>query len=322
MTVNECFVGMLERNYIQDLKQKRGLHYFSIRWFHPCLFFSCSAPSQRRDHSRQEAPGDSAVPPPSESRDGGDQEEDAGDEGGEGLFKDLRIYCDENRWRRTTPATGSMSARSSARLPGSVFPFDSKNSYSYFLQHFSNCHPQLRASKAEDEVEELVTKARQLETELDMTVEKLGFATLQLEEKEKALSASELEMNALTRRVSGLEEDLEKTEEKMVAAVAKLDKAATASDDSERAKKVFQNKADEDEKRISALEKDLKEAREKAEAADASYDEVFFKSTSILLMTIYFARWPRSSPLASQTLRKQRSVQMLERQKSWSWRRS
>merc|ERR1711934_441995 len=116
----------------------------------------------------------------------------------------------------------------------------------------------LRASKAEDEVEELVTKARQLETELDLTVEKLGIATLQLEGKEKALSAS----------------DLEKTEEKMVAAVAKLDKAATAADDSERAKKVFQNKADEDEKRISALEKDLKEAREKAEAADASYDEV------------------------------------------------
>merc|ERR1712212_832105 len=70
----------------------------------------------------------------------------------------------------------------------------------------------LRASKAEDEVDELMTKARQLETELDLTTEKLGIATLQLEEKE----------------------------EKMVAAVAKLDKAATASDDSERAKKVFQ----------------------------------------------------------------------------------
>merc|ERR1712226_915958 len=71
--------------------------------------------------------------------------------------------------------------------------------------------------------------------------------------------------NALNRRVSGLEEDLEKTEEKMVAAVAKLDKAGTAADDSERAKKVFQSKADDDEKRITALEKDLKEAREKAE---------------------------------------------------------
>merc|ERR1711981_158340 len=91
----------------------------------------------------------------------------------------------------------------------------------------------LRASKAEDEVDELVTKSRQLETELDLTAEKLGIATLQLEEKEKQLSATELEMAALNRRVSGLEEDLEKTEEKMVAAVAKLDKAATASDDSE-----------------------------------------------------------------------------------------
>merc|ERR1712130_898750 len=70
----------------------------------------------------------------------------------------------------------------------------------------------LRASKAEDEVDELVTKSRQLETELDLTTEKLGIATLQLEEKK-------------------------------VAAVAKLDKAATASDDSERAKKVFQSKA-------------------------------------------------------------------------------
>merc|ERR1711941_83689 len=67
----------------------------------------------------------------------------------------------------------------------------------------------IRAQKGEDEVEELLIKSRQLETELDMTAERLGIATLQLEEKEKQLAATELEMNALTRRVSGLEEDLE-----------------------------------------------------------------------------------------------------------------
>merc|ERR1711931_515848 len=83
----------------------------------------------------------------------------------------------------------------------------------------------------------------------------------------------ELETNALNRRVSGLEEALEITETKMVQAVSKLDKAATASDDSERAKKVFQCKAEEDDKRIAGLEKELKEAREKAEAADATYDD-------------------------------------------------
>merc|ERR1711962_1913601 len=94
----------------------------------------------------------------------------------------------------------------------------------------------LRASKGEDEVDELTAKSRQLETELDLTTEKLGIVSLQLEEKEKALAAAELEMNALNRRVSGLEEDLEKTEEKLVAANTKLDKAGTAADDSERAK--------------------------------------------------------------------------------------
>merc|ERR1719184_266466 len=78
-------------------------------------------------------------------------------------------------------------------------------------------------------------------------------------------------MNALNRRVQGLEEDLEKTEEKLVAANTKLDKAGTAADDSERAKKVFENKAIEDDKRIAALEKELKDARDKA---DAAYEEV------------------------------------------------
>merc|ERR1739838_922138 len=132
----------------------------------------------------------------------------------------------------------------------------------------------IRAQKGEDEVEELLIKSRQLETELDVTAERLSIATLQLEEKEKQLAATELEMNALTRRVSGLEEDLEKTEDKMVAAVAKLDKAGTAADDSERAKKVFQSKADEREKtykeQIKTLTAKLKQAEARAEFAEKS----------------------------------------------------
>merc|ERR1712055_714001 len=81
----------------------------------------------------------------------------------------------------------------------------------------------VRAEKAEDEVAELAAKSRQLETELDLTTERLGIVSLQLEEKEKSLLAAEA--------------DLEKTEEKLVAANTKLDKAGTAADDSERAKK-------------------------------------------------------------------------------------
>ena len=66
----------------------------------------------------------------------------------------------------------------------------------------------IRAQKGEDEVAELELKSRQLETELDITAERLSIATLQLEEKEKQLAATELEMNALTRRVSGDDSNL------------------------------------------------------------------------------------------------------------------
>jgi len=131
-----------------------------------------------------------------------------------------------------------------------------------------------RAAKGEEEVAELETKASRLEVELDLTIEAFGQASLKLEEKEKSLSAAELEMNALTRRVSALEEDLDTTETKMVLAVAKLDKASTAGDDAERAKKVFMNKAGDDDVRINTLERDLKNMREKAEAADQTYDVV------------------------------------------------
>merc|ERR1712131_64391 len=94
----------------------------------------------------------------------------------------------------------------------------------------------VRAEKAEEEVDELVKKSQQLETELDVTTERLGIVTLQLEEKEKALLAAEAEVNALNRRVQGLEEAVEK----LLVANQKLDKAATAADDSERMKKVLQ----------------------------------------------------------------------------------
>ena len=48
----------------------------------------------------------------------------------------------------------------------------------------------LRASKAEGEVEELTNKARQLETELDLTKENLGIATLKVATSTRIISIS------------------------------------------------------------------------------------------------------------------------------------
>merc|ERR1711922_29576 len=86
--------------------------------------------------------------------------------------------------------------------------------------------------------------------------------------------AAEDEVNALNRRVQGLEEDLEKTEEKLLLANQKLDKAATAADDSERMKKVLANKAEEDEKRMAKLETELERAEERAETGETKIMEL------------------------------------------------
>merc|ERR1712189_96384 len=62
----------------------------------------------------------------------------------------------------------------------------------------------------------LVKKLQQLEVELDKTTEELLTTTEKLKEKENALLSAELEVNALNRRVQGLEEDLEKCEDKLL----------------------------------------------------------------------------------------------------------
>merc|ERR1712014_485640 len=102
----------------------------------------------------------------------------------------------------------------------------------------------VRAAKAEEEVAELVKKSQQLE------------------------------VNALNRRVQGLEEDLEKCEDKLLIATNKLDKAVTAGDDSDRMRKVLENRAIQDEERMGKLEEELKNARNQAEEVQKRLQQV------------------------------------------------
>lgn len=107
---------------------------------------------------------------------------------------------------------------------------------------------------------------------------------------------AEGEVAALNRRIQLLEEDLERSEERLAVATQKLSEASTAADDSERWKdatflrqyyvlaevfftirsmrKVLENRSISDEERMEALENQLKEARNMAEEADRKYDEV------------------------------------------------
>uniref|UniRef100_T1JFS6 Tropomyosin n=1 Tax=Strigamia maritima TaxID=126957 RepID=T1JFS6_STRMM len=88
------------------------------------------------------------------------------------------------------------------------------------------------------------------------------------------LKRAEGEVAALNRRIQLLEEDLERSEERLKIATQKLEEASHAADESERMRKVLENRSMSDEERMDGLESQLKEARFLAEEADRKYDEV------------------------------------------------
>nr|XP_018918067.1 PREDICTED: tropomyosin-2 isoform X7 [Bemisia tabaci] len=91
------------------------------------------------------------------------------------------------------------------------------------------------------------------------------------------LKRAESEVAALNRRIQLLEEDLERSEERLATATAKLAEASQAADESERQRKILENRSLADEERMDALENQLKEARFLAEEADKKYDEMSSK---------------------------------------------
>merc|ERR1711956_100707 len=84
---------------------------------------------------------------------------------------------------------------------------------------------------------------------------------------ENSLSSAELEVNALNRRVQGLEGDLETCEDKLLLASQKLDKAATAADDSDRMRKVLESRANQDEESSGAMALSLNTISHRAAAS-------------------------------------------------------
>ncbi|XP_019877625.2 tropomyosin isoform X6 [Aethina tumida] len=88
------------------------------------------------------------------------------------------------------------------------------------------------------------------------------------------LKRAESEVAALNRRIQLLEEDLERSEERLATATAKLAEASAAADESERIRKALENRTNMEDDRVSILESQLAQAKQIAEEADKKYEEV------------------------------------------------
>ncbi|XP_018799289.1 PREDICTED: heat shock protein DDB_G0288861 isoform X9 [Bactrocera latifrons] len=88
------------------------------------------------------------------------------------------------------------------------------------------------------------------------------------------LKRAESEVAALNRRIQLLEEDLERSEERLGSATAKLSEASQAADESERIRKALENRTNLEDDRVAILETQLVQAKLIAEEADKKYEEV------------------------------------------------
>ncbi|XP_076104488.1 uncharacterized protein LOC143073090 isoform X12 [Mytilus galloprovincialis] len=88
-----------------------------------------------------------------------------------------------------------------------------------------------------------------------------------------SLIRHEQEIQSLTRKISMLEEDIMKSEERYTTAASKLEEASKAADESERGRRALENKTFLDDGRIEQLEAALKQTELIANEAERKYDE-------------------------------------------------
>merc|ERR1711910_267503 len=120
----------------------------------------------------------------------------------------------------------------------------------------------------------LKKKMRQTKEEMEKYKEESEDMARKLQVEIMRREEAEGEVAALNRRIQLLEEDLERSEERLATATQKLAEASHAADESERIRKVLENKSNTEDDKVAVLEQQLAQAKLIAEEADKKYEEV------------------------------------------------
>nr|CDS16872.1 tropomyosin [Echinococcus granulosus] len=108
--------------------------------------------------------------------------------------------------------------------------------------------------KKEEEMNDWLSKVKNIQTEVDTVQESLQEAISKLEETEKRATNAEAEVAAMTRRIRLLEEDFEQSSGRLTETSTKLDDASKAAEESERNRKTLETRSISDDERMAQLE--------------------------------------------------------------------
>lgn len=130
------------------------------------------------------------------------------------------------------------------------------------------------ADKLEEQLRGLQKKYQSVESQFDSCSEELFNATIKLEEKEKKVANIEADVGGLSRRLLLLEDELERSEERLGQAIKDLCHQCRRADETVRKRIQCENSQASMEEQIDTVEGKLKEAKFLLAESERKYEDI------------------------------------------------
>jgi len=126
----------------------------------------------------------------------------------------------------------------------------------------------------EEQLRNIQKKMQSMEGQFDSCTETLFDVSLKLEVKEKAFANAEGDVGGLSRRILLMEDEVEKSEERLAVNITKLCKESKRADLAVKKRQQLENLNSASEEQIDNLETQLKEAKFMLEESERKYEDI------------------------------------------------
>jgi len=137
------------------------------------------------------------------------------------------------------------------------------------------------AEKIEANLANVNKKYTAMESSYDVALEDLFNATIKLEEKEKVAANAEADVGASSRRILLMEDDADKSENRLAVAISGLLRASLRADEQIKARTQLLQDISTNEEDIDELENTLKEAKTVLLESERKYEDIARKHTNL-----------------------------------------
>jgi len=137
------------------------------------------------------------------------------------------------------------------------------------------------AEKIELQLASITKKFQAMESSYDVALEDLFNATIKLEEKEKVAANAEADVGSSSRRILLMEDEADKSENRLATAISGLLRASLRADEQIKARTQLLQDISNNEENIEELENSLKDAKAILLESERKYEDIARKHNNL-----------------------------------------